>query len=87
MDDLHFYTTFIKFGIGRATYDASQEIRNKHLTREDAKLLVKKYDGEFPKRYFSEIIKFLDINESQFFKTEKNFRHPKIWKRVGKKYF
>jgi hypothetical protein len=52
MDNLHFYTTFIKFGIGRANYDAAQEIRNKHLTRENAKLLVKKYDGEFPERYF-----------------------------------
>lgn len=30
-----YYTTFIKFGIGRATYDASQEIRNRHLTREE----------------------------------------------------
>ncbi|MDB4424337.1 ATP-grasp domain-containing protein, partial [Akkermansiaceae bacterium] len=26
IDDLHFYTTFLKFGIGRASYDASQEI-------------------------------------------------------------
>ena len=33
IDYLHYYTTYIKFGIGRATYDASQEIRNNHLTR------------------------------------------------------
>ena len=33
IDDLHFYKTFIKFGIGRATYDAAQEIRNRHLTK------------------------------------------------------
>ena len=26
IDDLHYYTTYIKFGIGRTTYDASQEI-------------------------------------------------------------
>ena len=30
IDDLHFYTLFIKFGIGRAPYDVSQEIRNDH---------------------------------------------------------
>ena len=35
IDDFHYYTTYIKFGIGRTTYDASQEIRNKHLTREE----------------------------------------------------
>ena len=28
IDDLNFYTMFIKFGIGRATADASTEIRN-----------------------------------------------------------
>jgi len=28
IDDFHYYTTFTKFGIGRATYDAAQEIRN-----------------------------------------------------------
>ena len=41
-----FLISDIKFGIGRATYDASQEIRNKHLTRDEGKNLVKKYDGE-----------------------------------------
>ena len=52
IDDLHYYTTYIKFGIGRATYDASQEIRNKHLTREEGVTLVRRFDGEFPDRYF-----------------------------------
>ena len=37
MDDLHFYTLFTKFGIGRATYDVSQEIRNDHLNQEEVK--------------------------------------------------
>ena len=45
IDDLHYFTTFIKFGI-RATYDASQEIRNNHISTEGKKL-IKKYDGEF----------------------------------------
>src|SRR6185369_7563293 len=35
LDPLHYYTTFVKFGIGRASYDAAQEIRNGHLTREE----------------------------------------------------
>ena len=53
IDDLHYYTTFIKFGLGRATYDASQEIRNKHLTREEGVALVKRFDGEFPGQVLS----------------------------------
>ncbi len=81
MDDLHYYTTFIKFGIGRATYDASQEIRNKHLTRDDGKALVKKFDGEFPDRYFKEIMEYLEINPDHFCNelTDK-FRSPHLWK-------
>ena len=34
------YTTYIKFGIGRATYDVSQELRNGHLSIEEGKKLM-----------------------------------------------
>ena len=80
IDDLHYYTTYIKFGIGRATYDASQEIRNKHLTREEGVALVKKFDGEFPDRYFEEIMKYLEI-EPNYFKNQltDRFRSPHLW--------
>ena len=82
IDDLHYYTTYIKFGIGRATYDASQEIRNMHLTREDGVALVKKYDGEFPDRYFNEIMDYIDI-DPDYFKNELSdkFRSPHLWKK------
>ena len=66
IDDLHYYTTFIKFGIGRATYDVSQEIRNEHLTVDEGKKLIKKYDGEFSNRYFSEVMRYLNIKENYF---------------------
>lgn len=84
IDDLHYYTTHIKFGIGRATYDASQEVRNKHLTREEAVALVKKFDGEFPDRYFNEIMEYLDINPD-YFKNElaDRFRSPHLWAKSG----
>ena len=80
IDDLHFYTTYIKFGIGRATYDASQEIRNKHITREEGIALVKKFDGEFPDKYFSEIMDYLSI-DAEYFKNEltDRFRSPHLW--------
>ena len=84
IDDLHYYTTFIKFGIGRATYDASHEIRNYHLTRDEGKALVKKYDGEFPSIYFEEVLGYLEI-DPDYFKTEltDRFRSPHLWKKVG----
>ena len=80
IDDLHYYTTYIKFGIGRATYDSSQEVRNKHLVRDEAVALVKKFDGEFPDRYFNEIMEYLDINPD-YFRNElaDRFRSPHLW--------
>jgi N-acetyl sugar amidotransferase len=79
IDDLHFYTTFIKFGIGRATYDAAQEIRNRHLTREEGVALVSRFDGEFPDRYFNDIMKYLDMDPEYFHELCNNFRSPHLW--------
>jgi len=80
IDDLHYYTTFVKFGLGRATYDASQEIRNKHLTREEGVNLVKRFDGEFPDKYFNEVMEYLEI-DPDYFKGEllDKFRSPHLW--------
>ena len=82
IDDLHYYTTYIKFGIGRATYDASQEIRNKHITREEGVALVNRFDGEFPDRYFDEIMSYLEI-DPDYFRNEltDKFRSPHLWSR------
>jgi len=83
IDDLHYYTTFIKFGIGRATYDASQEIRNNHITREEGKLLVKQFDGEFPDKYFDEIMDYIEIDKKKFYKLCDKFRSPHLWKKTS----
>jgi len=79
IDDLHFYTTFIKFGIGRASYDASQEIRNKHLTREEGVALVKRFDGEFPDRYFEDVMNYIDMKPEHFYELCDKFRSPHLW--------
>ena len=79
IDDLHFFTTFIKFGIGRATYDASQEIRNRHLTREEGQALVKRFDGEFPDRYFDDIMKYIEMKPEYFHALCDKFRSPHLW--------
>ena len=82
IDDLHYYTTFIKFGIGRATYDVSQEIRNNHLNIHEGKKLIKKYDGEFPKRYFKEVMDYLNLKPNDFYKLVDKFRSPHLWRKV-----
>jgi len=83
IDDLHYYTTYIKFGLGRASYDASQEIRNKHLTREEGVALVKRFDGEFPERYFREVMDYLEIDPEAFMERCDQHRSPHLWEKVG----
>jgi N-acetyl sugar amidotransferase len=79
IDMFHYYTTLIKFGIGRATYDAAQEIRNGKITREEGVNLVKKFDCEFPKKYFNEFLTYIDITEKLFYETLNKFRSPHLW--------
>ncbi|MCP5370547.1 MAG: N-acetyl sugar amidotransferase [Hyphomicrobiales bacterium] len=83
IDGFHYYTTFIKFGIGRATYDAAQEIRNRHLVREEGVALVHKYDGEFPKRYFEEFLDYTMIDEDKFWAVIDGARSPHLWTKDG----
>ena len=81
IDDLHYYTTYIKFGIGRTTYDVSQEIRNDHISVEEGRKLIKKYDGEFPNKYFKEVMDYLDIKPEYFLRLCEKFRSPHLWRK------
>ena len=81
LDGFHYWTGYIKFGVGRTTQEASQEVRNGDLTREEAVALVHKYDGELPKRYFPEILEYLDLKEKEFLEIADNFRPEHLWKK------
>ena len=76
IDDFHYYTTFIKYGIGRATYDAAQEIRSGDINREEGVALVQRFDGEYPTRFSDEILTYLSIPEKEFPQASKMFEQP-----------
>ena len=76
IDDFHYYTTFIKYGIGRATYDAAQEIRSGDINREEGVALVQRFDGEYPTRFSDEIFTYLSIPEKEFPQASKMFEQP-----------
>lgn len=79
VDPFHYYTTYIKFGLGRASYDAAQEIRNKKITRDEAIGLVKQFDSEFPNIFYKEFLDYINISESDFkIKVNEN-RSPHLW--------
>ena len=79
IDTFHYYTTLIKFGIGRATYDAAQEIRNDKITRDEGVSLVRKYDQEFPNKYFSDFLNYISVSESEFWQIINKFRSKHLW--------
>jgi N-acetyl sugar amidotransferase len=83
IDGFHYYTMFIKFGQGRAMNDAAHEIRDGHISREEAVALIHKYDGEFPKKYFREFLDYLQITEDQFWEAIDRNRSPHLWEKQG----
>jgi len=78
LDDFHYYTTYIKFGIGRATYDASQEIRSGDIDRNEGLALIKRFDGEYPDRFSKDIFEFLTINKNEDLNFYKVFENPEM---------
>jgi len=41
---------------------------------------VKRFDGEFPKRYFQEFLEYIGISEKRFNEIIDSNRSPHIWK-------
>ena len=76
IDDLHYYTTGIKFGIARASYDAAQEIRSGDITRDEGVALVKRFDHEFPERFADELFRYLSLTEKEFPIASNMFESP-----------
>jgi N-acetyl sugar amidotransferase len=76
IDDFHYHTTYIKFGIGRATYDAAQEVRSDDITRDEAVALVRRFDGEFPDRFVDEILRYLSVSEDELPQAAAMFESP-----------
>tara|TARA_B100001063_G_scaffold246984_2_gene289078 strand:- start:7594 stop:8772 length:1179 start_codon:yes stop_codon:yes gene_type:complete len=80
-DGFHYYLSYIKFGIGRATSDSAHEIRDGKISRDEGISLVKKFDGEFPIKNFKETLDYMEISESEFNEVIDSWRSPHIWKK------
>ena len=79
IDGFHYYLGFIKFGIGRATSDSAHEIRDGKITREEGMALVRKYDGEFPRKYLREFLAYIRATEEEFREVVDSWRSDHIW--------
>lgn len=83
IDGFHYWLGFIKFGIGRATSDTAHEIRDGKITREEGIALVKKYDGEFPKKNFKFFLEYAGLTEETFWEVADSWRSDHIWTKKG----
>lgn len=79
IDWLHYHTITIKFGIGRATYDSAQEIRNGDISRDEGVSLVKRFDGEFPEQYIQDCCDYMGISLQRYHDVIEKFRSPHLW--------
>jgi N-acetyl sugar amidotransferase len=79
MEDLHYYMQVVKFGMGRCTWDAAQEVRSGRLERDEAVRLVRKYDQEPPMQFMSEILRYLGLGSEEYESIVNSFRSPHLW--------
>ncbi|QPJ64054.1 MAG: N-acetyl sugar amidotransferase [Candidatus Nitrohelix vancouverensis] len=84
LDGFHFYLGYMKFGLGRASRDAQQDIRRHHITREEGVILVNRYDHEFPRKHFRWMLDYLQLTEEFFWQVMDFYRsQSNVWERVN----
>jgi len=84
LQDLHAYFMFLKFGFGRATSDASIEIRAGRMERAVGLAFVKKYDGAFPRKYLKDYLDYFYLTEEEFWGVVDEFANKDILKKANK---
>jgi N-acetyl sugar amidotransferase len=77
---IHQYLKVLKFGYGRATDHACEDIRNGRIDREEAKRLVRKHDLIPLSDYFiDDFVQFIGMQKKQFLEILENYRNKQIW--------
>jgi len=80
---IHQYLKLLKFGYGRATDHACEEIRLGRMTRSEAKEIIITHELAPPSiEAMVAVSDFLDIEISELAETIERWRNPAIWRRV-----
>jgi len=81
---IHDYFKFLKFGFARATDQLSYSVRRGLIPRSDAIKLAQKLEGKFPSSYMNKsllnILKKINMTETEFIKICDSFTNKKIFK-------
>lgn len=77
MSGMHDFTCYLKRGFGRCTMQASVDVRNGLLTRDEGFALIRKYDTERPEA-LDYYLKVTGQTEQEFYKVMKKNRVPAL---------
>lgn len=77
---LHDYLKFLKFGYGRATDDASTEIRHRRMTREEGIEMVMRHDAVRPQD-MDIFLKNTGMSEEDLLKMIEPMRDSMVWEK------
>ncbi|MCV0411911.1 N-acetyl sugar amidotransferase [Nitrosarchaeum sp.] len=78
---LHDYLKWIKFGYGRATDNASIDIRHGRITRKEGMELVKKFEGKIPELYLDEYLTDFELSRKDFMEVIDKFANYDLFKK------
>lgn len=85
-NDVHDYLKFLKFGYGRATDDASMEIRHGRISRKEGLALIKEYDPREPST-LSYYCEFMGLTVDEFYNLVEPMRDLNIWQKENGEWF
>lgn len=82
---IHQYLKMLKFGYGRATDHACEDLRNGRLTREEARALVRQHDLLPLSRYYTdEFVAKAGLTQSELEAILEKWRNRDLWQRNSK---
>lgn len=83
---LHDYIKYCKFGYGRATDQATRDIREGNIDREQAIRLVERYDGEYPIKAITAFCKKFGMSREEFDSICDGFTNIELFEMVDEKF-
>jgi len=78
---VHDYLKYLKYGFGRASDNASLDVRLGYISREEAVRLVNRYDGIPPKKAIKEYLKYTGFSQGEFEKIVNSYINKNIFEK------
>ena len=78
---IHDYFKWLKFGYGRATDNASIQIRLKSMSRDEAKKLVREHEGKLPEKFLNEFLEDWNMSRDEFLHIADKFTNKDLFKK------